>query len=41
MTVKELIEKLEQVEDKEQEVIDERWNLITEVLVTKYGVAIR
>ena len=41
MTVKELIEKLEQVEDKEQEVIDERWNLISEVIETKYGVAVR
>lgn len=40
MTVKELIEKLEQVEDKEQDVIDGEWNLVNHVSQDEYGVMI-
>lgn len=40
MNVKELIEKLEQLEDKEQDVIDGEWNLVTNVSQDEYGVMI-
>lgn len=40
MTVKELIEKLEQVEDKEQDVIDGEWNLLNYVSQDEYGIII-
>lgn len=40
MTVKELIERLEQVEDKEQDVIDGECNLVNYVYQDEYGVMI-
>lgn len=38
MTVGELIEKLEQVEDKEQNVIDCDYNLVRDVIQVDYGI---
>ena len=40
MNVKELIEKLEQIEDKEKDVIDGEWNLVTNVSQDEYGIMI-
>lgn len=40
MTVKELIEKLEQIEDKDQSVIDGDWNAFIDICQDEYGVMI-
>jgi len=40
MTIQELIKQLEQIEDKSQYLLDEEFNLLTQIIETEYGVMI-